>query len=180
MENNQTGSVIDDEGFRANVCIVISNNRRQVFWGKRVGMDAWQFPQGGIRPAETAEAAMYRELHEETGLCAADVEVIGCTRDWLRYHLPKRFIRRHNRPVCIGQKQVWYLLRLVSEDAAVRLDRGPQPEFDHWRWIDFEEPPHQVVDFKQLVYRQALDELAPLLFPLAGAVSGQPVPAPTR
>lgn len=156
-------SIIDAEGYRANVGIVLANSSGQVFWAKRAGMQAWQFPQGGIKPRETVEKAMYRELREETGLLPEHVEVLGCTQDWLRYRLPERYVRRNRNPVCIGQKQIWYLLRLVADDSSVRLDSSRQPEFDHWCWIDFQEPALRVVDFKRQVYRQALDELASLL-----------------
>ncbi len=108
--------MIDKDGFRANVGIVITNDLGKLFWARRIGMDAWQFPQGGIHERESVESAMYRELKEEVGLESNDVEIIGCTKGWLRYKLPKRFIRYHKKPVCIGQKQVWYLLRLNAED----------------------------------------------------------------
>ena len=165
-------SLIDTEGFRANVGILISNANGQLFWGRRAGMDAWQFPQGGIRPRESTTGAMYRELNEEVGLQPKDVEVLGSTRDWLRYRLPRRYVHRGRRPVCIGQKQIWYLLRLLTDDSKVRLDVSARPEFDSWRWVEFWEPPQQVVEFKREVYAQALDELAPLLFPTARPPEG--------
>ncbi len=156
-------SIIDEQGYRANVGIILSNDNGQLFLAKRVGVDAWQFPQGGIRPDESTEVAMYRELREETGLEPEHVEIVGCTRDWLRYRLPDKYIRRRSRPLCIGQKQVWYLLRLMAEEDKVRLDTSRRPEFEHWRWVDFWEPLEAVIDFKRHVYRQALTELAPLL-----------------
>ena len=157
--------MIDSEGYRPNVAIVLCNNQRRLFWGRRIGQDAWQFPQGGIKARETPEQAMYRELEEEVGLKPHQVEVIGSTDDWLHYHLPKRFIRHHCRPVCIGQKQLWFLLRLRCEDGDVCLDKTPKPEFDHWRWVQYWYPLREVVYFKRRVYARALDELAPLLFP---------------
>jgi putative (di)nucleoside polyphosphate hydrolase len=157
-------SIIDSEGFRANVGIVLCNADRRVFWGKRVGMDAWQFPQGGIRPHESVEKAMYRELSEEIGLRPEHVDVIACTRDWLRYRLPSRLVRSNSLPLCVGQKQRWYLLRLLADESCVQLDQARYPEFDHWRWVDFWTPIREVVNFKQRVYRKALDEFAPLLF----------------
>ena len=169
-------SVIDAEGFRANVGILISNATGQLFWGRRAGMEAWQFPQGGIRPRESTSGAMYRELNEEVGLQPEDVEVLGSTRDWLRYRLPRQYVRRGRRPICIGQKQIWLLLRLLADDSKVRLDVSARPEFDGWRWVDFWEPPQQVVEFKREVYVQALDELAPLLFPTAGPPGGADQP----
>ena len=157
--------MIDSEGYRANVGIVLSNDKGQLFWAKRVGMDAWQFPQGGIRKNESSKRAMYRELEEETGLLPEHVELLACTQDWLRYRLPKRFIRRNSSPRCIGQKQIWYLLKLVADETQVRLDACHKPEFDHWRWVDFWDPVEQVVDFKREVYEAALQELLELANP---------------
>jgi putative (di)nucleoside polyphosphate hydrolase len=154
--------MIDSQGYRANVAIVLSNSQGQLFWAKRIGMDAWQFPQGGIRKDESAEDAMYRELQEETGLLPEHVKLIGCTQDWLRYRLPKRFIRKQSAPVCIGQKQIWYLLELLAEDSEVRLDACRKPEFDQWRWVDFWHPVNEVVEFKRKVYEMALQELVAL------------------
>ncbi|MGD8484958.1 MAG: RNA pyrophosphohydrolase [Thioalkalispiraceae bacterium] len=155
--------VIDKEGYRANVGIVLSNTPGQLFWARRIGEDAWQFPQGGIREHETPEEALFRELNEEIGLQAEDVNIIGCTRDWLRYELPKGLIRRENKPLCIGQKQRWFLLELVSHESRVQLDAGEKPEFDQWRWVEHSRPAREVVEFKRAVYQQALDELLPLL-----------------
>jgi putative (di)nucleoside polyphosphate hydrolase len=159
--------VIDPDGFRPNVGIILSNADGRLLWARRVGQDAWQFPQGGIRSDETPEEAMYRELAEEVGLLPVQVEMMGATRGWLRYRLPQRFIRRSSRPVCIGQKQVWFMLRLLCDDAEVCLDRTSKPEFDHWRWVDYWRPIDEVVAFKRSVYRKALKELAPLVFPEA-------------
>ena len=154
--------VIDANGFRANVGIILLNEKGRVFWGRRSGMDAWQFPQGGIKPEESAERAMYRELREEVGLEPHHVEVLGCTRQWLRYRLPKRFIRYHQKPICIGQKQIWYILRLAAEEGAVDLESSHHPEFADWCWVSYWRPLRDVVFFKRQVYRRALVELAPL------------------
>lgn len=157
--------MIDLDGFRPNVGIILCNNAGQLFWAKRVGQEAWQFPQGGIREDETPKQAMYRELWEETGLQREHVEIVGVTQKWLRYRLPKRFIRRHSLPLCIGQKQRWFLLRLTSNENCVCLDASRTPEFDGWRWVDYWQPVDEVVFFKRKVYKRALKELAPLLFP---------------
>lgn len=157
--------MIDSDGFRANVGIVLSNREGKLFWARRSGMDAWQFPQGGIRPDEDVEDAMYRELREEIGLLPEHVEIVASTNDWLRYWLPERFIRQNIEPLCIGQKQIWYLLKLVADENLVDLGLSRKPEFDNWRWIDYWAPVKQVVDFKRNVYEQALKELAPFLFP---------------
>ena len=154
--------MIDSQGYRANVGIILSNREGRVLWARRLGQSSWQFPQGGIKPDETAEQALYRELHEEIGLEPEHVELIGCTQNWLRYKLPRRFIRFHSRPLCIGQKQRWFLLRLIHEER-VCLDASEKPEFDHWRWVDHEAPVNEVVSFKRNVYQRALDELIPLI-----------------
>ncbi len=157
--------MIDSEGFRPNVGIILCNNQQRLFWGRRVGQDAWQFPQGGIREHETPKQAMYRELEEEVGLEPHQVEVMGVTGQWLRYRLPKRFLRHHCQPLCIGQKQRWFLLRVLCDEEAFCLNHSSKPEFDHWRWVKYWQPLREVVYFKRRVYAQALDELAPLLFP---------------
>ena len=145
------------------MAIVLFNDQGRLFWAKRVGMDAWQFPQGGIRQDESADAAMFRELHEEVGLLPEHVEVVGVSRDWLQYKLPKKYIRRHIRPLCIGQRQRWYLLKLTGDESNVNLASSRRPEFDHWRWVDSWEPAKNVVFFKRDVYKRALAELEPLM-----------------
>jgi putative (di)nucleoside polyphosphate hydrolase len=152
--------IIDLDGYRENVGIILSNRDGRLLWARRIGRNSWQFPQGGIRRNETPEEAMYRELREEVGLDSFDVRVITRTREWLRYRLPKHLIRRRSRPVCIGQKQVWYLLHLVGDEAKVRLDATDEPEFDCWRWVDYWSPLKEVVSFKRKVYRSALEEFA--------------------
>lgn len=157
--------MIDPDGFRPNVGIILSNEQRRLFWGRRIGQNAWQFPQGGIRSDETPLEAMYRELDEEVGLAPQQVTVLGCTQGWLRYRLPRRFIRRRCGPTCIGQKQVWFMLRVDCGENAFCLDRSEKPEFDAWRWVRYWHPLREVVYFKRHVYAQALEELAPLLYP---------------
>jgi len=153
--------LIDSEGFRANVGIMLANARGEVLWARRVGQDAWQFPQGGIQQGETPQQALFRELKEEIGLTAKDVEIIASTRGWLRYRLPQRLLRRDSKPLCIGQKQKWFLLRMLSDDSEVHFDNDHKPEFDHWRWVSYWYPLGQVIPFKREVYRRALKELAP-------------------
>lgn len=152
--------VIDKEGYRANVGIVLSDGQGQILWAKRIGQDAWQFPQGGINQGESPEQALYRELYEEIGLQQHQVKILAETRGWLRYRLPPRYIRRHSQPVCIGQKQKWFLLELTASSNNIRFDCGDKPEFDGWSWVNYWYPLHQIVDFKRDVYRKALKELA--------------------
>jgi putative (di)nucleoside polyphosphate hydrolase len=165
---------IDQDGFRANVGIILTDGCGRVLIAGRRGRAGWQFPQGGIRHEEAAEAAMYRELREEVGLLPDDVELIGSTRDWLRYRLPERYIRREKQPLCIGQKQRWFLLQLTSDVERLCFDLTEEPEFDRCRWVDYWRPVKEVIYFKRRVYVRALNELGPLAFPQAG-----PPPTPT-
>ena len=154
-------AVIDSDGFRPNVGIMVANDHGQLLWARRIGgKNGWQFPQGGINEGESSERALYRELEEEIGLNSDNVEVLASTRGWLRYRLPKRFVRRGQNPVCIGQKQKWYLLRMLADDTSVQLDLNSKPEFDHWQWVSYWYPLDQVVSFKREVYRRAMKELA--------------------
>lgn len=151
--------MIDSDGFRANVGIILANTQGQVLWAKRIGHDSWQFPQGGIDYGETPLDAMYRELHEEVGLYPQHVELLAVTKDWLRYRLPKRYIRTNQEPLCIGQKQKWFLLRLDENNTQhIRFDTS-KPEFDEWQWVSYWYPLNQVVAFKRGVYQKALQEL---------------------
>jgi len=152
--------MIDRDGYRPNVGIILCNARNEVFWGKRVREHSWQFPQGGIKARETPELAMYRELREEVGLEPQHVKILGRTRDWLRYEVPDQWIRREWRGNYRGQKQIWFLLRLVGRDCDVCLRASEKPEFDAWRWNDYWVPMEAVVEFKRDVYQRALNELA--------------------
>jgi putative (di)nucleoside polyphosphate hydrolase len=154
--------MIDPDGFRPNVGIVLMRDDARVFWARRVHHDGWQFPQGGMNTDETPEEAMYRELREETGLLPSHVRLLGSTPGWLRYRLPKRYVRRNSRPTCLGQKQVWFLLHLAVGESAFDLNAADKPEFDTWRWVDFWYPADHVVAFKRSVYRRALSHLAPM------------------
>lgn len=156
--------MLDREGFRPNVGIILVNARNEVFWGKRINEHSWQFPQGGIKYGETPEQAMFRELHEELGLRPEHVRILGRTRDWLRYEVPDQYIRREWRGHYRGQKQIWYLLRLVGRDCDVSLRATDHPEFDAWRWNEYWVQLDQVIEFKRSVYEQALTELSRILF----------------
>jgi len=155
--------MIDNDGYRTNVGIILCNSDRQVLWARRCGQEAWQFPQGGIKDNETPEQALYRELREEIGLNREDVVVVGRTRHWLQYKIPHTYRRSSGNGGIKGQKQIWFLLRLNCPEEQVRLDLSDQPEFDAWRWVDYWQPLEQVIDFKREVYRLALTELEPLL-----------------
>ncbi|WP_438864731.1 RNA pyrophosphohydrolase [Neptunicella sp.] len=157
--------MIDAEGFRANVGIVICNRQGQVFWAKRYGQHSWQFPQGGIDQGETAEQTMFRELNEEVGLKPEDVDILAVSKNWVRYKLPKRLIRKGSNPVCIGQKQRWFLLQLKCADEDVDVLHTNHPEFDGWRWVSYWYPVRNVVSFKRDVYRRVMKEFSAFAMP---------------
>lgn len=152
--------MLDRDGYRPNVGIILVNQHDEVFWGKRVREHSWQFPQGGIKRGETPEQAMYRELQEETGLRPEHVRVVARTRGWLRYEVPEKWVRREWRGHYRGQKQIWFLLRLVGRDTDVDLRASGHPEFDAWRWNAYWIPLESVIEFKRDVYRRALEELS--------------------
>ncbi|MFC0226250.1 RNA pyrophosphohydrolase [Serratia aquatilis] len=172
--------MIDDDGYRPNVGIVICNRQGQVLWARRFGQHSWQFPQGGINAGETPEQAMYRELFEEVGLSKKDVRILALTRNWLRYKLPKRLVRWDTKPVCIGQKQKWFLLQLTCNDADINMQRSSTPEFDGWRWVSFWYPVRQVVSFKRDVYRRVMKEFAATVMPMQEQTAQRQVPAYRR
>jgi len=155
--------MLDRDGFRPNVGIVLLNPKNQVFWGKRIRTHSWQFPQGGINYGETPEQAMFRELHEEVGLTPDHVRIVARTRDWLRYEVPMHFIRRDARGHYRGQKQIWFLLQLTGRDCDMNLRATDHPEFDAWRWNEYWIPLDVVIEFKRDVYQMALTELARFL-----------------
>ncbi len=153
--------MIDSEGFRSNVGIVVCNDFGKLLWTRRIGQNSWQFAQGGVDPGESAEQAMFRELTEEIGLEEKDVKILGVTKEWLKYRLPNRYIRHDSKPLCIGQKQKWFMLKLTTHDSNIRFDATGHPEFDHFMWVSYWYPLRQVISFKRDVYRQALVELLP-------------------
>lgn len=152
--------MIDKAGYRYGVGIILINDKRQVFLAKRIGMVAWQFPQGGMKETETPEETMYRELKEEIGLNPEDVQVLASSRRWFRYKLPSRLVRHHTKPVCIGQKQKWFLLQLTGQENRIDLRGAGSPEFDDWSWVPYWHPLKQVVRFKRRVYVMVLKEFA--------------------
>lgn len=155
--------MLDREGYRPNVGIILLNRDKKVFWGKRIREHSWQFPQGGIKPGESPETAMYRELMEEVGLLPQHVKVLGRTRDWLRYDVPNTWLRRDWRGNYRGQKQIWFLLQMLGQDGDIYLNASTSPEFDRWRWHEYWAPAEEVVEFKRYVYESALTELSRLI-----------------
>lgn len=152
--------MIDKRGYRLNVGIVLINKEGKVFFGKRLGsLDAWQFPQGGVHDYETLQETMYRELTEEIGLEPEHVEILGITKRWIHYRLPHAMRRHSQRPLCVGQKQKWFLLLMKGADDNVNLKHTASPEFEDWQWVDYWYPAKKVIAFKREVYNRVLKEL---------------------
>jgi putative (di)nucleoside polyphosphate hydrolase len=145
--------------YRPGVGIVLINDARRVFVGRRIdmpeGWPAWQMPQGGIDAGETPMQAALRELYEETGTDKA--EIVAETRDWLHYDLPAPIAATAWRGRFRGQRQKWFLMRFVGEDIDIDLNRH-EAEFDAWRWAEPAELPELIVEFKRPVYLALLDE----------------------
>ena len=152
--------MVDKDGFRSNVAIVIGDGNGRLFWAKRIRQQAWQFPQGGIDRGESAEDALYRELYEEVGLKSNDVKIIQRSKRWLRYHIPEQMQRKHTKPLCIGQKQRWFYLQMTCDPQLVRFDTSGTPEFDDWKWVNYWYPVNSVIAFKRNIYRNALQEFS--------------------
>lgn len=155
--------MIDSDGYRKNVGIILCNSQNKLLICKRFGEKSWQFPQGGLEENENAESAMFRELFEEIGLKKDDISILGITKSWLKYDLPKKYQRRTNNKLCIGQKQKWFLLRLHTDDSNINFLNSSRPEFDSWRWVTEEQPMKIVIDFKKEVYKKAMEELLPII-----------------
>lgn len=155
--------MIDQDGFRLNVGIILAHPTGSVLWARRRGENAWQFPQGGMQSGENTKETLFRELHEELGINEDQVMVLAKTSGWLRYRLPKSLIRPRGKRTCVGQKQRWFLLVLKDPLTTPILNETDYPEFDAFQWVSYWYPLGQVIPFKRDVYRQALLELAPAL-----------------
>ncbi|MBD3716751.1 RNA pyrophosphohydrolase [Enterobacter hormaechei] len=158
--------MIDDDGYRPNVGIVICNRQGRCDVGPAIWSALGSSRKAGSIPGESPEQAMYRELFEEVGLSRKDVRILASTRNWLRYKLPKRLVRWDTKPVCIGQKQKWFLLQLVGNDSDINMQTSSTPEFDGWRWVSYWYPVRQVVSFKRDVYRRVMKEFASVVMQL--------------
>ena len=154
--------MLDKDGYRLNVGIILLSPNNQVFWGKRKGESSWQFPQGGLYENEEMEQGMLRELNEELGLLPKHIQIIAHTDKWLYYDVPSTYNRSHNR-IYRGQKQIWYLLRLIGQEYNINVKYHKEQEFDAWRWINYWEPIDLVIPFKHDVYEHALQELSKFL-----------------
>ena len=151
-----------DQSYRRGVGAVLFNAEGKVWIGKRVSRNDkkiahfWQMPQGGMDEGETPSEAVFRELQEETGTMNA--EIIGETRDWLTYELPKGLAKRSWDGKFRGQKQKWFALRFTGDEQDFNLNSHEKPEFSEWRWEDLLELPDIIVPFKRQMYKSIVSE----------------------
>jgi putative (di)nucleoside polyphosphate hydrolase len=149
--------------YRLNVGAALFNRQGLVFVGRRAdapasGGDVWQMPQGGIDEGEDPASAVMRELAEETGTARA--EIVAEHDEWLTYDLPPELIGRVLGGRYRGQRQRWFALRFLGEDADIRLDADAHPEFSAWRWVPLAETPALTVPFKRATYERIAADFA--------------------
>jgi putative (di)nucleoside polyphosphate hydrolase len=155
---------VSDLPYRAAVGVMLLNAENKVFVGQRLdnALDAWQMPQGGLDPGESAEEGALRELEEETGIARHLVEIVACASRQLDYDLPKDLQGKLWGGRYRGQRQTWYLCRFLGTDSDVHIDT-PEPEFRAWKWAEPGELPAMIVPFKQALYRAVLAEFSDFL-----------------
>ena len=138
---------------------MVVNKDGHIFVAKRIDhySDAWQMPQGGIEPDEDLQTAAWRELHEETGISDNKVDLVAEIKEWITYDLPTNLIPQLWNGKYRGQKQKWFLMKFLGDDADIDIETQ-HPEFSSWKWIAPEELPQTIVSFKRDVYVRVLDE----------------------
>mgnify|MGYP003321882504 CR=1 FL=1 len=147
--------------YRPNAGIIIFNKKGKLLWCKRRTGDGWQFPQGGIDEGESTEEALFRELHEETGLIKSKVSILAVSSKWLVYHIPHVFQRSNKK--YDGAMQKWYLLQLTGTNNDINLNAVNHAEFDAWKWANKETAINNVIRFKKSVYESILAEFSDVL-----------------
>lgn len=145
--------------YRHGVGVVIVNDKKQIFVGKRIdnNSDAWQMPQGGIDFDEDEDLAMFRELKEETGITPQKVKILTKSSDYFYYNLPYRLQKKFWGGKYLGQKQRWYLVQFLGSDKDIKID-GEDPEFSAWKWAKKQDVLESIVGFKQQLYCDILEE----------------------
>ena len=143
---------------RLGVGVIVLNNKNRVFVGKRIDnpIDKWQMPQGGVNYGEDLTTAMKRELKEETGI--KNIKILREIDGWSEYELPNYLLGKIWKGKYRGQKQKWFIVRFLGNDNEINLKTG-KPEFIDWQWLDIENLPRVIVEFKKKVYEELLPKI---------------------
>ena len=143
---------------RLGVGVIVLNNKNRVFVGKRIDnpIDKWQMPQGGVNYGEDLTTAMRRELKEETGI--KNIKILTKIDGWSEYELPNYLLGKIWKGKYRGQKQKWFIVRFLGNDNEINLETG-KPEFIDWQWLDIENLPGVIVEFKKKVYEELLPKI---------------------
>ena len=143
---------------RTGVGIIVLNNNNQVFVGKRKDNpgDKWQMPQGGVDKGEDFITAMRRELIEETSI--KNIKILKEIQNMYQYELPKNLVGIIWKGKFRGQRQKWFITKFLGKDDEINLDTQ-HPEFIDWKWIDPQDLPEVIVDFKKKLYLNLLKEI---------------------
>ena len=143
---------------RTGVGIIVLNNNNQVFVGKRKDNpgDKWQMPQGGVDKGEDFITAMRRELIEETSI--KNIKILKEIQNMYQYELPNNLVGIIWKGKFRGQRQKWFITKFLGKDDEINLDTK-HPEFIDWKWIDPNDLPEVIVDFKKELYLNLLKEI---------------------
>lgn len=146
--------------YRPCVGVMLVNGEGKAFVGRRIDNkegDRWQMPQGGVDPGEPLDAAMLRELAEETGARPEHLHILARLEEELFYDLPPELQGKLWGGRYRGQRQSWYLVRFTGSDADIDLAAHESPEFCAWKWVEPDLLPELIVPFKREVYRTVVD-----------------------
>ena len=147
---------------RTGVGIIVLNSENKVFVGKRIDniSDKWQMPQGGVDKNENYTDAMKRELCEETSI--KNIEILKILEGWQEYELPHELLGKIWRGKYRGQKQKWFIVRFLGKLEEINL-KTVNPEFIEWKWIEVDQLPNVIVDFKKKVYENLVVKISNLI-----------------
>ena len=147
---------------RVGVGAIVLNSENKILVGKRKDnpVNKWQMPQGGIDKNESFLAAMKRELNEETSI--KNIQIIKELDGWFQYELPKNLVGIIWKGKFRGQKQKWFVVRFTGDESEINL-KTKHPEFIEWKWVEMNELPKIIVDFKKEVYEKLLVKLKKII-----------------